>query len=434
MVSVVMNTVSIIILFLFARKIYPHFYPQKKESFKYAEYAYIAMASILIAVCHEHEPDVINYILVVMAINIYNKIFYKTNGYLYILFNLSALLFLLLVEFVSVIIIPLMTHKTINEYLEKGNLISSYLINWFVMLAILEPGYMLLKRKSEKLPSITISGIAAYISLFVFEIVMIGYTTKLASDKKTTTILIVTLCGYTFINLLAAYLIFKTAKNSEIQYENELLQQQSLMQITLYNDLLKKYELSHETIHDVRKHLKSLAGLIENESKASQYIAEYLKEIEQIEPQFKSKNEILNIIINHKMFQGKDKGIALKVDYGNVDMSFISDIDITVMLANVLDNAFEAVESLDESNREVKLIITSMSNFLLINISNIYLTVDQRPDGKFESTKKNHSGLGLKNVQKAVEKYDGIYKAEVADDKFKVKITIPIPDSSERSV
>ena len=159
------------------------------------------MASILIAVCHEHEPDVINYILVVMAINIYNKIFYKTNGYLYILFNLSALLFLLLVEFVSVIIIPLMTHKTINEYLEKGNLISSYLINWFVMLAILEPGYMLLKRKSEKLPSITISGIAAYISLFVFEIVMIGYTTKLASDKKTTTILIVTLCGYTFINL-----------------------------------------------------------------------------------------------------------------------------------------------------------------------------------------------------------------------------------------
>ena len=31
MVSVVMNTVSIIILFLFARKIYPHFYPQKKN-------------------------------------------------------------------------------------------------------------------------------------------------------------------------------------------------------------------------------------------------------------------------------------------------------------------------------------------------------------------------------------------------------------------
>ncbi len=434
MVSVVMNTVSIIILFLFASKVYPHFYPQKLETFKYAEYAYIAIASILLAVCHEREPDVINYILVVMAINIYNKIFYKTNGYLYILFNLSALLFLLLVEFVSVIIIPLMTHKTINEYLEKGNLISSYLINWFVMLAILEPGYMFLKRRSEKLPSITMSGIAAYISLFAFEIVMIGYTTKLASDEKITTILIVTLCGYTFINLLAAYLIFKTAKNSEIQYENELLQQQSMMQIKLYNDLLKKYELSHETIHDVRKHLKSLEGLIENEGKASPYIAEYLKEIEQIEPQFKSQNEILNIIINHKMFQGKDKGITLNVDYGNVDMSFISDVDITVMLANVLDNAFEAVESLDESNREVKLIITSMSNFLLINISNIYLTVDQRPDGKFESTKKNHSGLGLKNVQKAVEKYDGIYKAEVANEKFKVKITIPIPDSNERSV
>lgn len=31
MVSIIMNTVSMMILFLFADKIYPHYYPQKKE-------------------------------------------------------------------------------------------------------------------------------------------------------------------------------------------------------------------------------------------------------------------------------------------------------------------------------------------------------------------------------------------------------------------
>ena len=433
MVSIIMNTVSMMILFLFADKIYPHYYPQKKERFKYEKYLFIAAASILLAVLHEHEMDIINYVLVVAAVNVYNKLFYKTEGYMYILFNVSALLFMLLAEFVSVIMIPLLAHKTINEYLEEGNLIISYLINWFVMFAIFEPGYMFLKRKNEKLPSITLSGIAAYILLFVFELIMIGYTTKLASDEKTTTVLILTLCGYTFINLLTAYLIFKTSKNSEIKYENELLQQQSMTQMTLYRDLLEKYDESQRTAHDVKRHLKILSGLIGDEDRARKYLEEFIEETEKMKPQFKSKNAILDVIINHKILQAELKGIEFTVDYTDVDMSFISDMDITIMLANALDNSYEAVEALEKNRRQVKLIITKMSDFLLINISNTYNNVEQKPDGKFVTTKKNHSGLGLKNVQKAVEKYDGIYKAEVIEDKFKVKITIPILNSRERS-
>lgn len=434
MVSIIMNTVSMMILFLFADKIYPHYYPQKKVRFKYEKYLFIAAAAILLAILHEHEMDIINYVLVVAVVNIYNKLFYKTEGYMYILFNVSALLFMLLAEFVSVIMIPLLTHETINEYLEEGNLIISYLINWFVMFAIFEPGYMFLKRKNEKLPSITLSGIAAYILLFVFELIMIGYTTKLASDEKTTTVLILTLCGYTFINLLAAYLIFKTAKNGEIKYENELLQQQSMTQMTLYRDLLEKYEESQRTAHDVKKHLKILSGLIGDEDMARKYLKEFIEETEKMKPQFKSRNAILDVIINHKILQAELKEIEFTVDYTDVDMSFIFDMDITIMLANALDNSYEAVEALEKNRRQVKLIITKMSDFLLINISNSYNNVEQKPNGKFVTTKKNHSGLGLKNVQKAVEKYDGIYKAEVVEDKFKVKITIPILNSKERSV
>lgn len=434
MVSIIMNTVSMMILFLFADKIYPHYYPQKKERFKYEKYLFIAVVSILLAVLHEHEMDIINYVLVVAAVNVYNKLFYKTEGYMYILFNVSALLFMLMAEFVSVIMIPLLAHKTINEYLEEGNLIISYLINWFVMFAIFEPGYMFLKRKNEKLPSITLSGIAAYILLFVFEVIMIGYTTKLASDEKTTTVLILTLCGYTFINLLAAYLIFKTAKNGEIKYENELLQQQSMTQMMLYRDLLEKYDESQRTAHDFKRHLKILSRLIGDEDRARKYLEEFIEKTEKMKPQFKSRNAILDVIINHKILQAELKEIEFTVDYTDVDMSFISDMDITIMLANALDNSYEAVEALEKNRRQVKLIITKMSDFLLINISNTYNNVEQKPDGKFATTKKNHSGLGLKNVQKAVEKYDGIYKAEVVEDKFKVKITIPILNSRERSV
>lgn len=426
MTVTVMNMISNIMLFIFADTIYPYYYAKQERIPNYIKMLAVTGTSAVLALLHPVELKFINYVLVVFAINIYNKIFYKTEGYSYILFNTVTLLFLLLAEFSSVIIIPLITHETINQYLETGNLISSYLINWFIMFVLFETGYMLIKKYKKKLPVITGFGITAYILLFVFEIIMIGYTTKLASDETTDTVLIVVLSGYFLINLLVAYLIFKTSKSSEVKYEYELLQQQSVTQLTLYRDLLEKYDQSQEITHDVKKHLETLSGLLSDKDiKAKEYLSDFSREIDCMKPQFRSENAILDVIINHKILQSELKNIEFSVDYDDADLSFISDMDITIMLANALDNAFEAVEEIDGDRRNVRLVINYMSGFILINVSNHYYEVNREPDGRFVSTKKNHAGIGLRNVQKAVEKYDGVYRAEVKGDRFIVKITIP---------
>lgn len=165
--------------------------------------------------------------------------------------------------------------------------------------------------------------------------------------------------------------------------------------------------------------------MADKETKAEKYLSDFAQKIEQSKPQFKSKNAILDVIINHKILQSELKNIHFIVDYDDTDLDFISDMDITVILANVLDNAYVAVEKLDENHREVRLVINYMAGFVLINVSNNYAQVNREPDGKFLSTKKNHLGIGMKNVQRTVEKYDGIYVAEVKGDRFIVKITIP---------
>lgn len=433
MITTVMNIISNIMLFVFAEKIYPYYYSPKKRT-AYLKIALIIGISVLLALLQPIELKFINYVLVVLSINMYNKIFYKTEGYSYILFNMSALLFILLAEFASVIIIPLVTHKTINEFLAEGNLLSSYLINWFIMFVIFQTVYMTMKKRKEQIPSITLTAIAAYLLLFVLEIVMIGYTTKLVSEKKATTVLLIALSGYFLINLLVAHLIFKSSRGSEIKYEYELLQQQAATQMMLYRDLLKKYEQSQKITHDVNRHLVTLSGLFtDKETKAEKYLSDFVQEIEQIKPQFKSKNAILDVIINHKILQSEMNGIHFAVDYDDTDLNFISDMDITVIMANILDNAYEAVEKLDQNHREVRLVINHMAGYVLINVSNNYAQVNREPDGKFLSTKINHLGIGMKNVQRAVEKYDGIYGAEVNGDRFIVKITIPYV-KKERSV
>ena len=88
---------------------------------------------------------------------------------------------------------------------------------------------------------------------------------------------------------------------------------------------------------------------------------------------------------------------------------------------------------LDQNHKEVRLVINYIAGFVLINVLNNYAQVNREPDGKFISTKKNHLGIGMKNVQRTVEKYDGIYSAEINDDRFIVKITISYV-KKERSV
>ncbi|WP_418896096.1 GHKL domain-containing protein [Terrisporobacter hibernicus] len=44
---------------------------------------------------------------------------------------------------------------------------------------------------------------------------------------------------------------------------------------------------------------------------------------------------------------------------------------------------------------------------------------------KIKSTKINHDGLGLENIRKTLEKYEGSLVIDFNEDEFKVNIVIP---------
>ena len=110
-----------------------------------------------------------------------------------------------------------------------------------------------------------------------------------------------------------------------------------------------------KTAHDFKRHLKILSGLIGDEDRTRKYLKEFIEETEKMKPQFKSRNAILDVIINHKILQAELKEIEFTVDYTDVDMSFISDMDITIMLANAFDNSYE--EEVVEDKFKVKITI-----------------------------------------------------------------------------
>ena len=54
------------------------------------------------------------------------------------------------------------------------------------------------------------------------------------------------------------------------------------------------------------------------------------------------ENKILKVIINNAIFRSERDNIQFNMNIEDIDVSFIADIDLTTMLANLLDNAFDA--------------------------------------------------------------------------------------------
>lgn len=67
-----------------------------------------------------------------------------------------------------------------------------------------------------------------------------------------------------------------------------------------------------------------------------------------------------------------------------------------------------------------------MNEFIIINISNPVYTTPKRNGRLFKTSKQGHSGIGLSNVVKSVEKYNGHLICETENNCFIVNIVIPI--------
>jgi sensor histidine kinase regulating citrate/malate metabolism len=192
--------------------------------------------------------------------------------------------------------------------------------------------------------------------------------------------------------------------------------------------LSEKYKSASIISHDIRKHIASLEGLIDNNhsDSAGEYVSQLNTELEKLTPRFCHRNNILSVIVNHNLLKAEQSGVDFNINIDEtLSLDFVSDMDLTTILANALDNAIEACAELEVARRSIKLAITHIKDYVLINVSNRFGGVSRKPNGDFASTKDTHSGIGLMSIKSAVKKYNGHFSAETRENLFIIKITLP---------
>ncbi|MGX4598862.1 sensor histidine kinase [Faecalimicrobium sp. JNUCC 81] len=220
----------------------------------------------------------------------------------------------------------------------------------------------------------------------------------------------------------------KKAKNEILSHNVEILNKQLDYQWKHYNDIKKHQDEVKRHWHDIKRHSFLILNLIENEEyqKAKDYIRSITEEISEVENKKVSKNKIIDAILSNKIEECNLKNINLTMDIKIPETLNINDFDICVIFGNILDNAIEACENIN--NDEIGKYIDIKSK--LIN-KQLYIYIENSKEGdiiekknKFITSKKdkyNH-GLGLENVKKSIEKYNGKIRINYDKNIFKLSI------------
>ena len=211
-----------------------------------------------------------------------------------------------------------------------------------------------------------------------------------------------------------------------------ILEKQMKMQHKYYGGIKRYQEETRRINHDIKNHLYIINRLIiKKEYKhAKNYVNNINKKMIEDEITRVTNNKIIDAILFNKLETCKSKNIRLDLDINLPEKINIDDFDICVLYGNLLDNAIEACERIKDSNQEkyIKLRSIIKGDYLFINIKN---TINKNIDlksGKLLTSKndKINHGIGLINIKRTIEKYDGVMKICCSNKLFNVSIIVNI--------
>ncbi|MCH5344189.1 MAG: GHKL domain-containing protein [Acetatifactor sp.] len=214
------------------------------------------------------------------------------------------------------------------------------------------------------------------------------------------------------INLLVfAINQYNRRKNIEFTDMQLLLQKES-DSVEYYKMLLEQHENQSILIHDIKKHLQSIALL--NDQKQYDKITTYIKQLllssELTESYRLCDYELLNAILCRYQRKCDQQHISFHTDIRSGTVDFLSENDSTSLFCNLLDNALAAAARVPEAFIEIHAEKRDKTSMIVITVINSCRTdpfIGQDKKLITHKSDKAKHGFGIKSIRKIVHKYNG---------------------------
>ena len=233
------------------------------------------------------------------------------------------------------------------------------------------------------------------------------------------------------LSILAIVITIYIVIDMKKENEERLKEKRVYNRLETKNDYYEKVEESQNQIrrlyHDMNNHLYNIQMMNKSSEDASEYILSLQNELKEARKARLSGNSLFDIIVDEKMNICQSKGIDFKIDVDSKNTGFIKNMDMSSILANILDNAIEACDKMISNKKYIKLTSMWADDMFIIICENSKENEVKKIGDRFITDKLNKSehGIGIKSVEKSVKNYDGNMMIFCDDSLFKVKIMIP---------
>ncbi len=222
---------------------------------------------------------------------------------------------------------------------------------------------------------------------------------------------------------LLLLVIFHSVRSRDLLAEREYLQYQ-----VKQNEM--QYEISRDTIelinlkcHDIKYKIEATLASVGNADKVD--VNELYDSVRIYDTRISTGHKRLDVLLTEKSLYCEQNGIIFSCMADGEKLSFLSDGDLYSLFGNIIDNALEAVTSIEErEKRVVNLSVKAVNDLLIIQQENYFKGELDFEDGLPKTTKSDtrYHGFGTRSIRMLVNKYDGEMTVFAKDNIFHLNI------------
>lgn len=214
----------------------------------------------------------------------------------------------------------------------------------------------------------------------------------------------------------------KTYEESATEYQNKILNKQ-------IEEVQNIYLTMRGWRHDYHNHLQSIKAylMLKKYEEANKYLNDLDVDLQSVNQMVETGNISCDAIINSKLSLAKSHDISLNYKVIVPKTLVITDIDLCVLIGNLIDNAVEANDLIEEKkDRFIRLYIGVFKSQLYISCTNSTKELVRKLDEEYITNKRGNHGHGLKRINNIVNKYDGFINRKNEPGVFITEIMLPL--------
>ena len=241
---------------------------------------------------------------------------------------------------------------------------------------------------------------------------------------------LVVIMGFAVFFGITLYFTGDILEKEEEMQNLRLSRERTRNQMAVYQSMQRSYEQQRKFLHDYKNQLTCIQGLLAEgkEEEAAGYAAKLAGSLKKSADTVNANHTVVNVVLNQKYRYAEEKGIAMVLAVNDLSGLAMEDEDLVTLLVNLLDNAIEACEKLEDGKKVIQFKMIQEEEQLILSVRNpVKAPVEIRGNKVVNSGKQGPGhGIGLLNVEEVIKRNHGTSTLQCRDGWFYFAAMFPV--------